>query len=379
MAILGRILLLIGTIVVIAGVGEVAARLIASADRDPRAGEDLPELSGILDLARPGVEGISQGVYYRTNSRGIRGPEYSPEPAPGTFRILIAGDSVTMGWGVAEEHSYSRVLEALLNEAGPEHPAGDPANGIERFEVINVGLAGVDATFSNKRIRRFSRIYQPHLTVYGFTLNDIEGPHYRPGEPGQASARSIEAWRRALRFHDSPSYLLRALWPRLMLWIDGDALRPQAEDLAPMDAVLYENYFENPEAWADFEAALDIHAEVSRRTGRCGHVFIHTHLTRLDDDHPHGPIYARVAEAARARGLSASGSFDAFVGRVPEDLWVHRFDVHPNREGHAILARALFDGLGELDADCFRLARSPSGAAEAEGGQSPAGGASSSR
>jgi len=362
MAFLARSLLLLATLVVIGVLGEAAVRVTEFVGQDARAREDLPELSGIFDLARPNTEGISQGVFYRTNSRGIRGPEYSPAAEPGSFRILIAGDSITMGWGVAEEHSYARVLETLLAGAGPEHPAGDPSNGIERFEVINVGLAGADATFSNKRLKRFSRIYQPHLTVYGFTLNDIEGPNYRAGPATAFAARSLEAWKRALRFHDSPSHLLRELWPRLMMLMDREELQPQGADFDAAARVLHENYFENPEAWADFESALEIHAIAAGKNGRCGHVLLHTHLTQLDEQHPHHRIYSRVAEAARASGLSASGSFEQFEGRVPQELWVHRFDIHPNREGHALLAAALFDGLGELDGECFRIANGSGGA-----------------
>ena len=41
--------------------------------------------------------------------------------------------------------------------------------------MLNLGLAGVNAGFSTKRLERFSAIYQPDLIIYGFTLNDIEG------------------------------------------------------------------------------------------------------------------------------------------------------------------------------------------------------------
>src|SRR4051812_34877583 len=46
------------------------------------------------------------------NSRGTRGPEFAvPKPA-NTFRILSLGDSRTFGWGLTEDETYTKRLEA---------------------------------------------------------------------------------------------------------------------------------------------------------------------------------------------------------------------------------------------------------------------------
>lgn len=71
-----------------------------------------------------------------TNSRGYRGPEFPPEPAEGTFRIVCMGDSITFGWGLREDEGYCRILEAELNA---ERPDGAP-----RIEAINAGVPGYD-------------------------------------------------------------------------------------------------------------------------------------------------------------------------------------------------------------------------------------------
>ncbi len=71
-----------------------------------------------------------------TNSRGFRGPEFPPEPADGTFRIVCMGDSITFGWGLKEEEAYCRVMEAELNATRPD--------GAPRIEVVNAGVPGYD-------------------------------------------------------------------------------------------------------------------------------------------------------------------------------------------------------------------------------------------
>jgi lysophospholipase L1-like esterase len=347
---MSRAALLLGTLVLILLVGEGVARLMATrkagSAASAQARPDLPVLKDVLDIAKPNVRGLYQGVLHRTNSQGVRGPEYSEWPAAGSFRILLAGDSVTMGWAVEEPLAYPQVLERLLHESD--------ASG-RRYEVVNLGIAGVNARFSTRRLLRFAELYHPDLVIYGFTLNDIEGPAYRTLPKQDRKALSQQTWRRALRFNDSPSYLLRELWPRWIMVLEWSVFHPpEAERIAPQAAEWRKNYFENPDAWRDFTAALDEHAAGARARGICGHVFIHTHLTELVPAHRNRPIYARVAAAARARGLGVTESFPHLVGRDNQALWVNAFDVHPNQEGHAILAQALFEGLEKLPAACWR-------------------------
>ena len=347
---MSRVALLLGTIALILLIGEGVARVMVTMKAGPAAPAhphaDLPVLRDVLDISRPNVRGVYQGVLPRTNSKGFRGPEHSEWPAEGSFRILVAGDSVTMGWAVEEELAYPRVLERLLEESDESG---------RRYEVINLGIAGVNAGFATSRIVRFAELYHPQLVIYGFTLNDIEGPSYRKLPKKDRKALSQKTWRRALRFNNSPSYLLRELWPRWIMVLEWRVFHPpEAERIAPQAAEWRENYFENPDAWADFTAALDEHAAGARSRAICGHVFIHTHLTELVPEHRNRPIYGRVAEAARERGLTVTESFPHLVGRNHEALWVNAFDIHPNAEGHAILAKALFEGLGQLPAACWR-------------------------
>ena len=96
---------------------EGALRLWLGPDAPPSAAEPpvewegLTELVKLADLTRPHARGLSGGVLYETNSHGFRGPERSLIKPPGTFRIVVIGDSVTMGWGVAEALTYPPLIE----------------------------------------------------------------------------------------------------------------------------------------------------------------------------------------------------------------------------------------------------------------------------
>ena len=339
-----RLGLIVGSFLLVFAAGEIFVRIVIEnarvpvepKDEGPAVPEepDLPVFHGTLPLGGKNVRGVHKRVLFRSNSQGLRGPDYTAAPGPGVFRIAIGGDSVTMGEGVEESSSYSRQLEDRLNERPGER----------RYEVLNVGLSGADASHVMERLTAAADHYRPHMLVYGFTVNDIEGPSYVEGERRNELVKAIQENPLAR----SPSRLIRVLWWRLQSFRDPPDPR---EDWYSKE--LHRNFFENPAAWADFEKALDRFRALAEEHSACGQVFIHTHLAHLDERHPFADIYDRVGEAARRRGLAVITTLDVFEGRHPPDLWVGFFDPHPNREGHAMLAERLAEGLSALPGSCW--------------------------
>jgi lysophospholipase L1-like esterase len=292
----------------------------------------VPVIHGLLELARPNTRAISRNVYHRTNSRGIRGPEYRPQPPEGVFRIAVTGDSTTMGSGVLEGDRYTDLLARRLGDG---------------YEVLNVGLSGLDIRAVVERLRRLSRHYSSHLFVYGFSLNDIEGPSYRSRATALPPADFTKAfWSTVAAAERSPSYFVRFL----LAWWFGFNVTTKGSD------EIRENFLENPEAWDDFLTGLEDFAALARTHGVCAHVLLHAHLGQLDEQHPYLQVYDRVERAALQRGLSVTQSFPYFATHESGDaksMWVSLFDPHPNREGHTVLAEALHDGLEKLPSRCW--------------------------
>lgn len=301
----------------------------------PSDAEGLPVLRSVFELSQKSVRGMHKGLPFRTNRSGFRGPDTPFAPPAGVFRIVVAGDSVTMGTGVLERETYAAQLEDRLNAS---------AAGV-RYEVLNVGLSGLNTHQVVRRIENVGLPYGPHLIVYGFTMNDIEGPAYVSTIPRGTGIQRLQRYR---RFTDSPSYLLRAVWPRLL---SGWELATRPEGTLEHD--LHHNYFENPAAWAEVTAGLDRLAGLARERGLCVHVFVHTGIAQLNRLYPFLDVMERVAGAARERGLGASQSFPHFEGRDPTELRLSKWDTHPNPAGHAVLAEALLDGLRALPDECW--------------------------
>jgi lysophospholipase L1-like esterase len=294
----------------------------------------LPVIIGVKELRQPNVRAVNAGVLYRSNSLGIRGPDYSRQPPPGVFRITVSGDSVTMGHGVREEDAYPAVLERLLNAGAGDH----------RFEVINLGVSGLNIIQSLGRLELKGRFYNPDLVVYGFTLNDIEGTGYVGNTP-----ESQQGYRALLNRHaNSRSRLLRLLWPRLVIL--AGSIRPLEGSYT---GVLENNYFHNDKTRSRLDEGLDRLAAVGRIDGICAHVFVHTRLEQLVFLHPNRRFYRLIEEKATARGLTVTQSYPKLRWHRAASLRLNAADSHPNVEAHRLFAEALYQGLRALPPRCW--------------------------
>lgn len=121
------------------------------------------------------------------NSHGTRGPEFSADKPAHTFRILSLGDSRTFGWGLADEETYSRRLERMLQDQierehrtsnDPLTPALSPSDGerenrfqtldkAKRVEVINAGVNAWSYSQMLVFYRDFAAAWKPDLVILG--------------------------------------------------------------------------------------------------------------------------------------------------------------------------------------------------------------------
>jgi hypothetical protein len=249
------------------------------------------------------------------------------------FRIAITGDSTTMGSGVPEEDRYSNVLESMLNEGAD---AG--------YEVLNTGLSGLNIDQGVARLQAMLRQYRAHLFVYGFSLNDIEGPRYRTLGEAPPAEIATTFWQRVRELERSRSYLWRyASWFRLRASVGSDWI----------DRTLRYNYTENRAAWSDFVTGLEQLRWLAQEYSVCAHVLIHSRIQKLGPEHAWVDVYDKVEQAATRRGLTVTQTLPHLRGREADELWVSLFDSHPNRIAHEIYARALLEGLRKLPAECW--------------------------
>lgn len=95
-----------------------------------------------------------------TNSDGlIGGTDYVINKPERVFRIVAIGDSFTEGPFVKAEFTYPKLLEKMLN-------ATSSCPGIDRYEVLNLGVGGYDIEYAAHRLETKGLKYEPNLVLW---------------------------------------------------------------------------------------------------------------------------------------------------------------------------------------------------------------------
>jgi hypothetical protein len=147
-----NIALTIGSLLAFYGTLEVGTRILWT--------HETPEAHEGVVLRGKNREYMHQGVFYRTNSDGIRGVDVPPKQ-PGERRILLLGDSFVWGDGLIESDTISQQLQRRLDVARPG------------YRVINAGIPGYDTQDELRQLRRLAPVYEPDTVVLFFFTNDV--------------------------------------------------------------------------------------------------------------------------------------------------------------------------------------------------------------
>lgn len=124
------------------------------------------------------VPGVTFGDVH-INAHGVRDLERPLAKPIGAFRVLVLGDSVTLGAGLPLESTYPKVMERALDGRRP--------GTMSAIEVWNAGVIGYNAAQEAAWFERHGAALAPDLVVIGFCLNDfgasetqrLEGDHWR--------------------------------------------------------------------------------------------------------------------------------------------------------------------------------------------------------
>ena len=105
---------------------------------------------------------LTWGHPVKNNRFGFRERDFVTPKPPGVFRVLVLGDSLTWGAGLADDERYSNLLEQKLRAAYPRR----------NFEVLNFGVSGGPTIGERDLLNRIKDEVQPDLIVVGFCVND---------------------------------------------------------------------------------------------------------------------------------------------------------------------------------------------------------------
>ncbi|MBN2565152.1 MAG: hypothetical protein JXB46_05530 [Candidatus Eisenbacteria bacterium] len=97
------------------------------------------------------------------NAQGFRDRRnFSYDKPEGALRVLVLGDSFTIGYEVAQDQTYSAVLERYLAKKGVS------------AQVLNAGMSGNSTAEALVFLEHEGLKYDPDIVVLGFYWNDLE-------------------------------------------------------------------------------------------------------------------------------------------------------------------------------------------------------------
>jgi lysophospholipase L1-like esterase len=262
-------------------------------------------------------------ITLRTNSWGYRDVEHERSKAPDSYRIVILGDSFSVGEGTRFDEIYARRLAASLESV--------PLQG-KRAEVINLAMPGDDTFIAVRTYGETAASLDPDHVILQWSTNDFTVPKIVADHQALIGIRYRQMFDESARY--SWSALVHFTWYALRM-------RELAESVyRPIQSELEEGR-------RDLAQLGSLRDEVEK-TGAAFSVLIFPELI-LFDDYPYKGVINTVASYCREQELACVNLLPELAKYRAEELWAHETDHHPNQIAHAIASEALVQHLQQSD------------------------------
>lgn len=254
------------------------------------------------------------GHPHRFNALGFRGKDYPPKD-PRVFRIAVLGDSLTYGYGIAEQDTYSALLQQRLSRHF-------------RVEVLNLGVSGYQSQQIVDIARWSVRYLRPDFILYGMCLND-----FLPANVSDYQKRRWLELPASLASHTAVGLWLAKLWQGLLmrLGLEDDFF---ADILEGVD-----------QRSQRFERDMQ---ELNRTVRSAGlPPVLALVLSQFPAHRQAGPMIALAERRMRAAGLRVipSSPYNWEQAYKRTRLHVSRWEGHPNEVANKIFADYFLAGI----------------------------------
>lgn len=278
---------------------------------------------------RPTFRGHFSGPLYSSieiniNSLGLRDYEFKLAKAPGVYRALVLGDSITFGAGVRLEDTYTKQTEKLLNQP---------------FQIINAGINSYHFEhyyiFIKDNIDKFS----PDHIVIGFCINDVRSkdivaPRYIVQERLKSQITS------SLK-HDIKKLIKKSPSFQLFSYLKfSNTYNRKNYNTGWITSVMM--------SWNNeglVEKLIDMLEEIRRLTEERGiklSVIIFPEMNQLIDYHKYGDPRDKLLKILKDLNIAYLDLYDTFRQKGDFSKYYLKGDtVHFTSEGHKIIAEEL--------------------------------------
>jgi len=275
---------------------------------------DAKSFVGHFSSAAPEIAWFSKHV--KMNRLGFRGDFKPYEKPPGTYRLVVLGDSVTFGYGINKvEKRYPELLAGMLSKKLGTN-----------VEAINLGRPGLSTFHEFNIMHDKGQFFHPDVVILGYYYND---PITKSQGDVIVKHLGYPPW---IKFLTKRSYLVSFM---------GYFLMNNKQDEIIENCIHYVNSPNNPTE-PEFRVALESIYELSRKQGADYVVIIFPILEGLEKEpYEFQDADDYIVMELKSLGIPYVDLLPLLKRRNSRELWASDLDSHPNEEVHAIAASAL--------------------------------------
>lgn len=277
----------------------------------------------------PNAVGKRAGHNVTVNEAGYRGKFYSREREPATNRIMIFGDSHTLGIGASDRDTYPAVVERILRQK-------------VSTQVLNLGVGGHDLRQIIGYIRDAVPLYKPDLVVLTFHAGDlVSSDIILQGNEREAKGEtaSVGALYETKQFLIKNSYLMRFVIPYVsVLWPNYIGRAPGITDYE------YEEISQEGQAWRSARRQiLEIRNYLCSQDVKL--VFVMFPSMNDFKNHPAKELHRLFGVWLQDNEIEHIDLLPYYDGKTARRLWATLLDKHPNVDGYQIAGEAVAEWL----------------------------------
>ncbi|OGV73347.1 MAG: hypothetical protein A3K19_26605 [Lentisphaerae bacterium RIFOXYB12_FULL_65_16] len=260
-------------------------------------------------------------IAYRINKWGYRDVEHEEKKPPGTFRILLLGDSFTVGEGTRFEETYPQRLAVAL--------ASRTVAG-KQLEILNFATPGNYTGEELQMYRTFQAMLAPDMVILQWNTNDFIVSSVTERNLDLIGARYREVFGSADKYR----------WSALVRY-----LRYQWGLRRVSNALIKVTQEEVQRGSGNLGQVEELRDAVTAN-GQTFLLLIFPELVRFDD-YPYAGIVDAMSGFCAQKQIDTVNLLPALSQHDASDLWVHETDHHPNHIAHQIAATEILNYLDQ--------------------------------
>ena len=253
------------------------------------------------------------GVNIELNSLGHRNKELAKIKSKNNHRIHIVGSSMSLGWGVKNEKTFSSILEKKLNSNQYIKDKYDD------LIVINAGIGNTNTKHHYYLFKDQYQLTKPDTLILQYFINDAEIIKKKKNN-----------------FILRKSYFAAFLYQQIL----------SLSFFGSLDNYYYELYSDNSIGWITVKNSILKLRKLTEDNNINFMIMIIPDLHNLSSDNELIKLYSKIDKEFTEMKIPVVNTYKSLSNsfrKKPMESWVSKRDAHPNAKAHKIIGNDLYN------------------------------------